>query len=893
VDRPVLPSLLLRLYPRSFRERFGKEWWEVVAWHRRALRDRPLAGVRLALVLLADTTRSLPGAWADRLAGSSALHFAPSWAELRHAGRSLRRNKAFSVAAVASVAVGIGVNSAVFSVANAVLLRPLPYDDPGRLTAVWSEFPASDLVRVPLTGPQIQMLRDEPGLFEEVAGVWATSASMVGRDGRVNQVSLALATPNLFHLLGTRPARGRFWDRDDSTDRSSGRPEGVVLSHEFWAGRLGADQDVVGGALDLDGRTVRVLGILPRGFTLFFPEDAAIPPSLDVYAALPWNLAGEPAGQHYLRVIGRLRPGVGPAEAARVVAAVGDRARTVYPELASTGDLLSVRPLQEDAVRATRPVLLALVGAVGLFLVLVSANVASLIVARTAARDRELTIRASLGASRTGLARLVVAESLLVTLAGAFLGVGSGHLTAAALWDVRPPGLSRAAGVPLDARVLGFGLALAGLSALAFALISLFALRTADPSLRFRSGATSAGGRGGRRLREALTAAQVAVGLVLVVGSTLMVRSVGSLGRESIGFEPGRALTFRVPLPLRVFPTDAERTRLANEVERRLAGLPAVRAVGATSHLPFDHWANWAEAAPPRSAPDEARSEFFADLRAVTPGYLAAVGARLVEGRLLDGRDRADGTPVVVVDETMAERAFPGGDAVGRVLEPSRFAGGEFVVTPATVVGVIEDVRDRSPALPSSGQVFWPFAQSPRWELAFFVRTSGDPLALADAVRAQVSAAHPDLTVARLTPMAAHVARATAPTRFLARVGSVFSLLALATAAIGLYGVVAFATVRRTGEIAVRMTVGASRGRILRGTLAHGVKVGTVGVVAGLGAALLLGRALEGLVYGVSVRDPATFVGVGLALLAVALVASLAPALRATRIDPAAAMREP
>lgn len=891
MDRPVLPSFLLRLYPRRFRERFGQEWWEMVAWHRRALRGRPLAGIRLALVLFADTTRALPGAWADRLAGSLGLDLTLSWTELRQAGRSLLRNRAFSVAAVASVAVGIGVNAAVFSVANAVLLRPLPYDDPGRLAVVWSRFPASGLVRVPLTGPQVQMLREEPGLFEDVAGVWATSATVVGRDRRVNQVSLALATPNFFHLLGTRPARGRFWDRDDPTDRASERPEGVVLSHEFWAGRLGADPDVVGGPLDLDGRTVRVLGILPPGFTLFFPEDGAIPPSIDAWVALPWNLADEPPGQHYLRVIGRLRPGVGPAEAARAVAAVGERARTVHPELASTGDLLSIRPLHEDTVRTAKPILLALVGAVGLFLVLVSANVASLLVARTAARGRELTIRASLGASRAGLARLLVGESLLLTLAGALLGVWSGHVTAAALWGVRPPGLSRASGVPLDGRVLAFGLALAVLSALGFALISLFALRTSDPALRLRSRAAM--GAGGRRLREALTAAQVAIGLVLVVGSTLMVRSVGSLGRESLGFEPGRALTFRVPLPLRLFPTDAERTRIANEVERRLAGLPGVTRVGATSHLPFDDWANWADAAPPPGTPDEARSEFFADLRAVTPGYLDAIGARLVAGRLLDGRDRADAAPAVVVDETMAERAFPGGDAVGRELEPSRFAGGEFVVTPATVVGVIEDLRDRSPALPSSGQVFWPFAQSPRWELTFFVRTSGDPLALADAVRARVSAVHPELTVARFTPMAAYVARATALTRFLARVGSVFSLLALATAAIGLYGVVAFVTVRRTGEIAVRVAVGASRGEILRGTLAHGVRVGAVGVGLGLAGALLLGRAMEGLVYGVGVRDPLTFLVVGSALLAVALVASLAPALRATRVDPVAAMRDP
>jgi predicted permease len=882
--------LLLLLYPRPFRRRFGAEWLEMADWHRRALSGASFARTRLMATLSLDTVRNLPMAYLDMMKRrGGAPPERGSWGrDARYAVMALARNRVFTVTAVASVAFGIAVNTATFSVVNGVLLRPLPYEEPDRLAVVWNEFPGSGMARLPMSGPQVEMLRQEPDLFEDVAGVWATSGTVVDREGGLTQIALGVATPNFFALFGVQPSLGRSWVRDAAEGPA---PSGVVISHELWQGRYGADPAILERALDLNGQPVQVVGVLPAGFTLFFPEDGAVPPRFDAYTALPWDLSVLPPAQHYLRVVGRLRASTDWPRAKQGVASAANRARMTYPELQSTGDQFTVHPLQEDTVRAARPVLIALLGAVGLFLLLASTNVASLILARTLGRSRELAIRTSLGATRTSLARLVVVESLIVTLLGAGGGVWLGRLGATALWALRPGGLSRADALPLDARVLSFSVGLSLLAGLVFALVSLLAVRVTRPSLGLKGAGGSAGGMG-RRLRELLTAAEVAVGLVLVVGSALMVQSLNSLGRESIGFDPGSALTFRVPLSLRRFSTDQERDQVAREIERRVSALPGVTEVGATSHLPFNDWANWAEAAAPEGTPDADRAAYFADLRAVTPGYLQAIGAELVAGRWLGDGDGVDGAPVVILDETMAARAFPGGDAVGKVLEPSRFSGGQFVITKAMVVGVVRDIRDRSPSRPSGGQVFWPFGQSPRWELTYFVRTAGDPAALAEAVQREVRAVSPDLAPARLAPMADYVEVATGLTRFVALVGSIFSALAVLLAMIGLYGVVAFVTIQRTQEIAVRMVVGASRTEVLRGIVGQGLKVGVIGVVWGLAASLWFTRYMRGLVYGVSPHDPVTLALAGLLLLAVAAGASLLPALRAVTVDPVTALRE-
>ncbi|GMV07259.1 MAG: hypothetical protein AMXMBFR53_35340 [Gemmatimonadota bacterium] len=887
-----LARLLLRLYPRAFRGRFGTEWLETAAWYTRDARPGRLGSLRLAARLLADTLRTLPHAYLSggppgrRPAGASPGRWGQ---DLGFAARAVVRSPVFTVAAVGSIALGIASNTAVFSVVNGVLLRPLPYVDPDRLMVVWNEFPGAGLSRLPMSGPELQVLRGESEAFEGVAGIWATSGTVVEVDGTVSQLSTGLITPDLFDLLGVQAHAGRLFERAEGEEPT---PAGVVLSHALWQQRYGGDRAVIGTTIQLNGRPTQVVGVLPEGFTLFFSEDSAVPPTLDAYTALPWDLAPLPPEQHFLRVVARVRPGVGVEDAGAAAARASGVARRLYPGLEATGDHFTVRPLHEDSVSAARPALLVLLGSVGLFLLLSLANVSNLVLARTLARGREFAIRSAIGASAGSLARLVVAEVLILSVVGSLVGLALGHLGTTALWGLRPLGLARASDVPLDHRVLGFTLGMSVAAALGIALGSLAAVR----SVRSRPGA---GGRGdlpggpGRRLRELGTVLQLAVGVVLVTGSSLMIQSLRSLGQESVGFEPAGALTFRVALNMGRFPTDGERARLAREVERKLADIPGVTEAGATSHLPFVEWANWAEAAPPEGTPASERSAYYADLRAVTPSYLRAIGARVVAGRHFEETDDASGAPVVIIDETMARRIFPEGDPVGRTVLPSRFVNGSFSETPARVVGVVQDIRDRSPAHPSTGQVFWPFAQSPRWELTYFVRTGGDPSALAAAVPGAVRAVDPDLVAARIAPMDAHVRSATGITRFLALVGTIFSGLAVLLAAIGLYGLVAFVATQRTREVGVRMALGARAPEVLGGVLRHGARVAGAGVLLGLAGALGAARLLAGLVYGVSPHDPVTLGGVCVALVVVALAASLGPAHRATRTDPALVLREP
>ncbi|MEZ4416877.1 MAG: ABC transporter permease [Gemmatimonadota bacterium] len=884
MERSPLARTLLRLYPPHFRERFAAEWEDIVAWHWKT-RDASLRGtLRFARALVADALRTLPGAWWEALM-TAARGQGPLGSDLRHALRGLRRNPGFAGAALLSVSLGIAVNSAMFSVVDAVLLRPLPYAASDRLAMVWNAFPGAELSRLPMSGVEIESLREESQTFEQVAGIWATSTGIEDSEGRVLQVSHGLVTPDFFDLLQVEPTAGHFFVREPE---QGPQPTGVVLSYELWRDHFGANPAILESGIRLRGQTLAVYGILPADFTLFLPEDGAVPPRLDLYSALPWDLTLLPPNQHFLRVVARLHPGVSADEASSAAATAAERVRGRYPVLQDTGDTFTVHPLQADAVRAARPVLLALLGAVGLFLLLACTNVASLILARSISRMRELAIRASLGASGASILRLLITESLLITGFGAVLGLVAGRAGVAWIWSMRPAGLARAEVVALDGRVVTFAAALAVATGLIFAAVSAFAARTLRPQGALGSGTRLLGGAG-TRMRELLTAVQIAIGVVLVVGSALMVQSFSRLGRESVGFDPRRAITFKTALS--AFGED-ERLLVVDELTRRLQALPGVQTVGATSHLPFADWANWADAAPPQGTAESEANRYFADLRSVTPGLLSALGAELRAGRLLDEHDDGSAQSVVVIDETMAARAFPDGDAVGRSLVPSRYREGGFQPTPAVVVGVIRDLRDRSPSRPSEGQVFWPYAQSPRWELTWFVRTAGVPALSSEQLLREAQAVRPELTVSDVRPMESYARQATALTRFLALVGSAFALVALTVAALGLYGVVTFVTLQRTPEFGMRIALGASARRVLSGVLRQGVRIGALGVTLGVVLSISLARYLESLVYGVEARDPLTVGSVAALLLVVALVSSMGPALRATRTDPAIALRE-
>jgi predicted permease len=909
-----LARFLLSLYPRAFRIEFGEGWDDIWAWRYQTFRGRSFPTLRLIGAAFADTAKALPRAYRvafaerrrdavmqrrgrGRTAGGSmqglgSAHRNPGRGlgglgrDLKHAARGLARNPVFTVAAIASLALGIGANTAVFSVVNAVILRPLPYQEPERLAIVWNEFPGAGLERLPLSGVEVQGLADHPDLFEATGGIWATSRTMFTLDGPVT-VSAALITPNFFGVLGVQPQVGQTFVREEG---GTARPRGVIISDELWRGRFGADPDIVGRVLRVDAGETIVLAVMPRGFRLLFPPDGGIPDKVDLYVPLPWNLSATDPGTHYIRTVGRLRPSLSLVEAQEMVAAVSERMRAAYSAIAATGARFTIVPLHGDAVRAARPVLFALLGAVGLFLLLAAANVASLVLARTMTRGHEMAIRVSLGASRYRLAQVLFVEAALLTgiggLAGIWLGRGMGRV----LWALRPEGIARVDTLTLDAKVLAFSLAVTVLAGMVSAMVPLGQVSRVSPVQGFRR-AVGTGSKGGGRAREVATAIEVAAGLVLFIGTALMAQTFTNLRRADVGFDPQHLLTFKVSLPLQRFPSDMDRGRLARELERRLETVAGVRSAGATSHLPFAQWANWGDAAPPEGVSETDRNSFFADHRSVTPGFFAAIGARVVAGRGFAEQDDLSSDPVVVVDRTFARRAFGDSDPVGKRLQASQYRGGQFVPTWATVVGVIEDMRDRSPATLSAGQVFWPFAQSPRWELTYVVRAEGVPTGLIDDVRESVTSVERDLAVGAVLVMDDYVESVTAETRYVVRLASVFAGLALLLAAFGLYGVISYNATRRVRELALRVALGAGPRDILGAVLRDGVRLGLLGVGVGVLGAVALTRFMGSMLYGVSATDPVTFLGGALILLVVAVASSVAPAYRATRADPVVAMQ--
>ena len=457
---------------------------------------------------------------------------------------------------------------------------------------------------------------------------------------------------------------------------------------------------------------------------------------------------------------------------------------------------------------------------------------------------------------------------------------------------MRPEGLTRVDAVGLDPTILGFTMAVAVASGVIFGFAPLSQLSRMEPAARLRQG-NSAATRRSQRTRKLITAAEVAIALVLLIGAGLMAQTFARLQEVNVGFDPDRLLTFTVSLSPQRFPTDLERGQLARQIETELAALPGVVAVGGGSHLPFATWANWSQSAPPEGVPptDSERDKYHFDHRAVTPDYLTAIGARLVSGRFFEEHDDMSQQPVIIIDDAIAERAFPGEDPIGKRMHSVRYVNTSFEPTWAVVIGVIDGIRDRSPALPSGGQVYWPFAQSPRWELTYVVRTEDDPSDLTDRVRSTVTGLRRDLAPSNFHVMDEYVATATAETRFTALLAAIFSGLAMVLAARGLYSVITYSTAQRSSEIGLRIALGARGKHIFASVLGEAIQLCVIGVVVGLVGAIGLTRFIASLLFDVSPTDPFMFGSMAVFFLGVTLLASYLPARRATRVDPIEALR--
>ncbi len=828
------------------------------------------------------------------------------WQDLRHAARGLGRSPGFTAAAVLTLALGIGASVAIYAVVEAVLLRPFPYAEPERLVLVWNRIGSSALERAPVAPPDLVDYRAWARLFEGFAATNTVNEMALTGDGPPEQVKIAGVTDNFFEVLGVRPARGRSFRPEDGAPIPRAAFDGpdeeipataLILGHAFWQRRFGGDPAVLGRRLWADGRALEVVGILPRELRLLVPPDAGIPTDVDAWRPIRTDLAARPRDQAWMRVFARLNPGVTIAEAGAEMAEIAARHREIHPYHRRMEIGIDVRPLVADVVEHVRPMLLALAVAVGFVLLVACANVASLWLARTAARRHELAVRLALGAGRRHLWRQAFSEGALLALFGAGLGFVLCRWGAAAFLAFAPGDVPRIDEVSFDGSVILFALGTGVFSMLLFSLAPAVAAGRSPAAgalggrggRRGTAGAPSARWSGGLRLRGALVVAEVALALVLAVGAGLTARSFRQLTRVDPGFRPEGVLSYKVALPRRQYRSAEERGRFYRRMQDELAALSGVEAAGAIAPAPLGG-RFWTGPYGREEEPPEAWNEREANFRAMTPGYFAAVGARLLAGRPLIWDDVESQRRVCVVDQILARRLWSGAaphEVVGRRLGADVLGTRESL----EVVGVVHHVRHADLTRDGGETLYLPFHLYSRFAMTVMVRAAGDPAAVAAAARRIVSEIDRERPIYALRTMRTAFGEAIAHQRFAALLITVFAGLAMVLAAVGIHGVLASAVRRRTVEIGVRMALGACRPTVLWQVVGRSLALVSLGVALGLLVALALSRLLESLLFAVAPTDPATYAVTAAAFLLVAFVASFFPAWRASRIDPMAALR--
>jgi predicted permease len=807
--------------------------------------------------------------------------------EVRMAWRGLRRSPGFAAVAIATLALGIGANTAIFSVVRAMLLSPLPFRDPSRLVFVWADMTTSGYPRAPLSGPELKDLRDRTTLFTGFGAIWATTAALTG-DGDPEQLRVALVTTNFFDVLGAGAALGRTFSADDE-QQAQAAPRAILLSWATWQRRFGGDPAIVGRRVQVNTQPMTVVGVMPEGFRLFMPPDASVPDDLQAWLLLnPGALTNGPRGQHYLRVVGRMRDGVTLEQARREVDGVATQIAREFTGYGAAGRAYNTVGLHADGIRLVRPALLALFGGVAILLLIACVNVASLLVARAATRTRETAVRMSLGAGSGRLVRQCLVEGLMLAMLGAAAGVVVGYWGLQFLLSLRPASLERLGTARIDPAVLAFTAAVACIWGVLFSLAPVAEVFRASLTEALQHDGRRSAGSIHYRTRSALVVLQIALSVVLVVGAALMTRSFIGLQRIDPGFQSRNMLTFRIALPGRY-----ARPQGVNEFDRRLlrelAALPGVTAVGSVSHLPYDNLPNWGGPYIRQPGEDDSVAP-MADNRAVTPGFFETVGARLVEGRFFTEDDDQRAQPVVIVDDQLARRAWPGESAIGKRIASDPFSTGHAVYW-ATVVGVVGHLRHRSLLENLGDQVYFAERQVLRNPMAYVVRTAGDASALAAPVRQLIARLDPELPVYDIRPLDAYVVGARAAQRFTTIIAASFAAVALALATVGVYGAIAYATARRRYEFGVRLALGAQPVQVTTLVLREGVRLAAAGLACGVVFAAVAARLLEAQLFAVSWLDVSSYAGAAAVIGAAAIVACWLPARRASAISPLDAIR--
>jgi putative ABC transport system permease protein len=808
--------------------------------------------------------------------------------DLRYAVRTMLRSPAYTVAAIVTLGLGIGATTAIFTVVNSVLLRPLPYADSRRLANIWNDL-GEGAQSLPAVSPaDFRDYQRRSRTFEAFAAATGPAAvnlrgNLTG-DGEPERVTMNTITPNFFPLLGIQPAFGRnFLAEEEATNG----PHVVMMTDDLWRRRYGGDRSLVGRAIQIDGVAYTVVGILPRGFHLLLPSEAFIVTDAELWAPLQFDYTQKlPRNLTFFTVFGRLKPGVSFAQAQDDMNRIAAEFHAEFPEHKASNVRIRAVPLQEDIVKHARPSLLILLGAVALVLLVACANVAHLLLVRATIREGEFALRSALGASRWAIVRQLLTESLVLAVGGGVLGLVVAMGAIEFLRALHPANLPRLGEIEVNLGVLAFTAVVCMATAVGFGLAPAIQASRADHRSTLQAVGRGAGGRR-KRVRDLLIIGEVALSVVLLVGAGLLIRSFLALQEVRPGFDPSNLLTFQLSFPSKTYPKGPDRRVFLKELETRLRAIPGVKSVGEVSQLPL----TGSGPLQPFAYNEETARNFesvTADRREISNDYFQALNTRLLAGRSFTDGDRSDSPPVAIIDETLARLAWPGQSAVGKQLQVNPTGDPNMYVE---VVGVVEHQRMHDLGRATLPLIFMPLAQGTPLTVAFAVDASVPPVTLEGAVRQTVASLDKDLPVDKLVPMEAYVGEGMAQARFSVVLMVVLGGIALVLAAVGIFGVISYWVTQRTREFGIRLALGEDPGATRRSVVFGGLKLVGTSLVIGLLASLGLAQLLAGLLYQVRPADPTTFAGISVLLAAVALAACYLPARRATRVDPATALR--